>query len=134
MLNFVLIILIFLEIFGLYYAIQKLIEFDKKIRHLSEVVKEKGKIINEMHLKIQKTIHQVNTVISILRRIKNSRIWKAKRIISTAISVIELILILNSFNFEKGIRFNLKNVKKLLFAKFSKVLIKKFFSTFAFTC
>lgn len=134
MLNFILIILIFLEIFGLYYAIQKLIEFDKKIREISDIVEQKAEVINEIHLKIQNTIHKINTVIAFLKKIKNSRIWKIKRVISTLISVIELILILKSFNLKKGVRFNLKNVKKLMFTKLSKVVIKKIFSSMAFAC
>lgn len=134
MLDFILIILIFLEIFGLYVAIQKLIEFDKKIMELAVVVEQKGKLINEMHLKIQKTIRKINKVITIIKNIKNSKIWQIKRIVSTAVSIIELILILKSFNFEKGVRFNLKNFKKLLFTKLSKAVIKKFFNTMAVLC
>ena len=134
MLNLIFIILIFLEIFVLYIVIQKLIEFDNKIKKLADVVEQKGKIINEMHLKIQKIIRKINTVVSFLRKIQSSRIWKIIKVISIVISTVELILIIKSFNVKKGVRFNLKNVRKLLLARLGKIVIKKFFNTVVMAC
>ncbi len=134
MLNFIFVILIFLEIFVLYFIIQKLIEFDNKIKKLADIVEQKGKIINEMHLKIQKIIRKINAVVSFLRKIQNSKIWKIMKVISIVISTIELILIIKSFNIKKGVKFNLKNIKKLLLARLSKVIIKKFFNTVVLAC
>lgn len=128
MLDLFFIILIFLEIAGLYFAILKIIEFDKKIQQLNETVVEYGKIINEMHLKIQKVIRKINWFVSILT---NKKLWQIKKIISVTISVIEIVIILKSFNFEKGVRFNIKNTKKLLFAGLSKQIIKRFLDKFA---
>ena len=128
MLDFVFIILIFLEIFGLYFAIIKILEFNKKIQELNESVIEYGKVIIEVHKKIQTTMHKINWFVSI---VTNKKIWQIKRIISTLISVIELIIILKSFNFKKGMFFNIKNVKKLLFTAVGRQIIKKIINTFA---
>jgi len=129
--DFILIILIFLEIAGLYFAIFKIIELDKKIQDYSKIIAKKGKIINEIHLKIQKNIRNINKVVAFL---KNEKLWKIKRAISASISIIELVIVLRSFNFRKGVKFNLKSFKKLLFTRLSKKIIKKIFSFIALSC
>ena len=131
MLDFLYIILIFLEIAGLYFAIIKILEFDKKLQKYSETVIEKGKIIADTQLKIQNTARKINRVISFL---KNENVWRAKRIITTAISVIEVIIILKSFKMKKGVKFNLKNLKKLLLTSLSREVIKKIFNGIALVC
>ena len=131
MLDLIFIILIFLEIALLYLAIVKIIELDKKIQKLSAEMLEKGKIINEMHLKIQKTAHNINFFLSILT---SKKLWQIKKIISTVLSVIELYIILKSFNFQKGVKFNLKNARKLLFTGLSRQIIKKLFNSIALAC
>lgn len=122
MLDLFLIILIFLEILGLYFAILKITELNKKIIQLNEKMPEYGRIINEMHLKLQKTIRNINRFVAVLT---NKKLWQIKKIITIIISVTEIIIILKSFNFRKGIGFNAKNIKKLLFAGLSKQIIKK---------
>ena len=108
MLNFLFIILIFLEIAFVYFAIIKINELNKKIIELNKIVVEKGEMISKLHIKTQKTIHKINSVISILT---NQKLWQIKKVITSAISVVEIIIILQSFNFKKGVKFNLKNVK-----------------------
>ena len=131
MLDLLFIILIFLEIALLYGAINWIIKLDKKIIELNEIVIAKGKIINDMYKKIQNIIKKINFVVSILT---NKKLLLAKKIISTTISIVELFIILKSFNFNKGVRFNLKNLKKLLFTGLSKQLIKKIIQNMAFVC
>ena len=131
MLDLLFIILILLEIIGTYYAIIKIIELNLKIQKWSEVVIEKGKIINEMHLKTRKIIKNINFFVKILT---SKRLWEAKKIISTVISVIEFFIVMKSFKFKKGVKFNLKNAKKLLFTRLCKQIIKKIFNVTALAC
>ena len=131
MLNIVFIILIFLEIAFLYFAIVKITELNNKIIKLNEVVIQKGKLIIDMHKKMQNIIKKINFFVSI---ITNEKLWRIKRIISSLIGIIELIIVLRSFKLEKGVKFNLKNIKKLLFTGLSKQLIKKVFNNLALVC
>jgi len=131
MLDFLFIILIFSEIALTYFAIIKILEFEKKITKLNEIVIEKGKLINAIHKQIQQIIKKVNFFVSILT---NKRIWQIKKIITTAISIIEIIIVLKSFNMKKGVKSNLKNIKKLLFTRLSKQIAKKIFNTLALVC
>ena len=131
MLDFLFIILIFLEIAFLYFAIIKMTQLNQKIIKLNEVLLEKGKLICDMHKKIQKVIKKINFFVSI---VTNEKIWRAKRIISTAISIIEIVIIFRSFSLKKGVKSNLKNVKKLLFTGLSRELIKKIFNSLALIC
>jgi len=131
MLDLLFIILIFLEIFVLYFSVTKIMQFNKKLIQLNEIVVEKGKIINDMHKKIQDIIKKINFVVSVLT---NKKLILAKRIISTTISIIELLIILKSFNFKKGAMANLKNIRKLLLTGLSRQLFKKIFSIVSFVC
>ena len=131
MLDFLFIILIFLEIALLYFAIIKITELNKKIIKYNEILLEKGKIINDMHKKIQKIIKKINFFVSILT---NEKLWRTKRIISSLIGIIELVIIFRSFNIKKGVKFNLKNIKKLLFTGLSRQVIKKLFNNLALVC
>ncbi len=131
MLDFLIIILIFFEIALCYFAITKIPELNRKIIKLNEIVIEKGKIIDDIHKKIQTITKRVNFFVSI---ITNKKLWRIKKIISSIISVVELLIILRSFNFKKGVKFNLKNVKKLLFTGLSKQVIKKLINYLSFAC
>ena len=122
MLDLFFIILIFLEILGLYFAILKIVELDKKIQQMNTTVIEYGKIINEMHTKIQKAIHKINWFVSILT---NKKLWQIKKIITVFISIIEVVIVLKSFNFQRGFGIHIKNVKKLLYTGLSKQFIKR---------
>ena len=131
MLDFLFIILIFLEIAFLYFAIGKILKLNKKINELNKIIIEKGEIIKQMHKKIQKIIKKVNFFVSI---VTNKKLWQIKRIISIIISTIEIIIILRSFNYEKGVKFNLKNLKKLLLTGLGKRVVKNLFNTVALVC
>ena len=131
MLEILFIILIFLEIALTYFICIKLTEFDKKIQDLNTVVIEKREIINEVSLKIRETIHKINVVTNILA---NEKIWRVKKAVSFIISTIEFFIILKTFNFKKGVKFNLKNAKKLLFTGLSRRIIIKIINSFAVAC
>ena len=123
------IILIFLEIILTYFLIVKIIELDKKIQKWNAIVVEKGIIITRVHIEIQKLIHKVNTVVRILTSKKLKYIRKT---LSITLSIIELIIILKSFKFRKGVKFNLRNVRKLLFTRISRQILKSMFNKFVF--
>lgn len=131
MLDFLFVILIFLEIGLLYFAIVKILEFDKKIKKLNEVVIENGKLIEKAHTSLKKTIKNINFVISI---VTNKKLWQIKKIISAILSTIEFLIILRSFNFQKGVKFNLKNTRKLLLTGISRQIIKKIFNSIELVC
>ena len=131
MLDFLFIILIFLEIAFLYFAIIKMTQLNQRIIKLNEDLLEKGKLICDMHKKIQKIIKKINFFVSI---VTNEKLWRAKRIISTVISIIEIVIIFRSFSLKKGVKSNLKNVKKLLLTGLSRELIKKIFNGLALVC
>lgn len=131
MLEFLFIILIFLEIALCYFAIGKILELEKKIIKLNEIVIEKGKFINDAHKKTQKIIKKINFFVSI---VTNKKLWQIKKIISVTIDVIQLLIIFRSFNFEKGVKFNLNNVKKLLLTGLGRQVIKRLINYLSFAC
>lgn len=131
MLEFLLIILIFLEITGLYFAVGKIIKLNKKIQECNKKLLDLGEEIKKVHIQIQTTIRKINFFVSILT---NKKFLTIRKIISLTISLIEFLIILKSFNFKKGVKFNLKNVKKLLIAKLTRKIAKKVFNSLTFLC
>jgi len=131
MLEFLFIILIFLEIAFTYWAIIKMLEINKKIIEINTIVLENGKLFNDMHKKIQTILKRVNFFMSI---VTNKRLWQIKRAVSITINVIQLLIILKSFSFKKGVKFNLKNLRKLLFTNLSAEVLKRLFNRLALIC
>jgi len=125
------ILLIFIEIALTYFIVLKIFEFEKRIIVLNQEIVTLIPLIKEIHKKIQNAIHQTNRVIKI---ITNKNLWQIKKIIGIIIDTIQILILIRSFNFKKGIAFNLKNIKNLIFANATKELLFKLFKTIQNTC
>ena len=131
MLDFLFILLIFLEIATVYFIIIKCVAAENQIKALNSRISSIGIVINDIHLKIQKNIHSINKVVSLFT---SQKFFQIKKIIGIILSAIEVIIILKSFNFSKGVKFNIKNIKKLLFAGATKQIMKKIFQHIELLC
>ncbi len=131
MLDFICIITIFLEIFVVAFCCIKLVELEKKVYQFNDKLNETGeKIINTCQ-EIRKAIHKVNKVINFLT---NKKFWQIKKIIFMIIETIQIITLIKSLDFSKGLKsINYRNLKKLFFAQVSKEIIRKIL-TFGATC
>ena len=131
MLNLVFVSLIFTEIIAVCFAVFKLITLEKRVLEINSRVVEYIPIVESMHFKIQKGIKALNFVVSIFT---NKKIIQIRKTISSIISIIEVILVLQSIDVKRGFRFNFKNYKKLLFAGATRQLIRKIIDYFVVFC
>ena len=123
MLDFVFAFLIFTEIILTYIVVKKIIELEKKVDEIHVLMLERAKNLLELIDVIKSTLKKVNKVISF---ITNKRFKQIRRIISLTISIIQMILLIRSFDFSKGLKsINYKNVRKIIFSQAIKELIKK---------
>ena len=118
MLDFVCIVAIFLEIFLTIFCVKKLIFAEKKLI----VLEEKIVLIADMTLavvkKVRPTVEKINKFISI---VTNKNIIKISKIVRTTVDIIQVILLLKSLDFSKGIKsINFKNLKKILLLETSR--------------
>ncbi len=131
MLDFICIITIFLEIFAVTFCCIKLIEFEKKVYLFNDKLNETGEKIITTCQNIRNTIQKINKVINFLT---NKKFWQIKKIIFMIIETIQIITLIKSLDFSKGLKsVNYKTLKKLFFAQVSKEIIRKIL-TFGATC
>ena len=124
MLDFIFIILIFLEIAIVYYIILKVTTFEKKVIELNKRLIITGQEINKIHIELQQTVRKVNKVVRIFT---NKKFIHAKKVITVVIDIIQIVMLLQSFNLSMGLRFNLKNIKKLFLTGAVRGLVAKIF-------
>ncbi len=123
MLNFVFILSIFLEIFVTYIIISKLIIFEKKINELHLQMLENAKVILIANQKFKKSISKINKVVSF---VTNKKFITFRKILALSINIIEIILLLRSLDFSKGLKsINFKTIKKLLLTQTLRSFAKK---------
>ena len=131
MLDFICIITIFLEIFAVTFCCIKLVEFEKKVYQFNDKLNETGEKIITACQNIRNTIQKVNKVINFLT---NKKFWQIKKIIFMIIETIQIITLIKSLDFSKGLKsINYRTLKKLFFAQISKEIIRKIL-TFGATC
>lgn len=131
MLDFICIIMIFLEIFTVAFCCVKLVELEKRIILLNEKLTIQGENIISACKNIRNGIKKVNKVISI---ITNKKFWRIKKIMFIAFDLIQLIMFIKSLDLSKGLKsLNYKTLKKLLLAQVSKEIIRKILM-FGTTC
>lgn len=131
MLDFICIITIFLEIFAVTFCCIKLVEFEKKVYQFNDKLNETGEKIITTCQNIRNTIQKVNKVINFLT---NKKFWQIKKIIFMIIETIQIITLIKSLDFSKGLKsVNYRTLKKLFFAQISKEIIRKIL-TFGATC
>ncbi len=121
MLNFVFILAIILEISLTSFFVLKLIEAQKSVEIWNEKVVFAGKIALQVNTSLNKNIKKINKFVSIFT---NKKTLLAIKIIKLSFSIFQMFLFFRTFNFSKGFLFNLKSAKKLLYAQFTKELIK----------
>ena len=87
------------------------------------MVLEYGKKILEINLLLKDAIKKINKVISILT---NRRFLSALRIIQFTISVVQIVVLIKSLDFSKGLKsINFKKIKKVFYTQIFKELFKK---------
>ena len=123
MLDFVFILLIFLEVILSTIIVNKLIVFEKQVVALNNKLIASSKMILIINNKIKKTITTLNKFVSV---ITNKKFIQVQKIIRITINIIEIVVLLRSLNLSKGIKsINYKNIKKLLLAQVIRKMIRK---------
>ena len=122
MLNFVLILLIILEIFLTIYCVRKLLEYNKKIVVLNNELKLYGDLFLRKLIQFRKSIKKINKVVFF---ITNEKFLRIKKIVSLVFEAIQIIILIRSFKYKKGLKFNFENLKKLLFSQAFKAILDK---------
>lgn len=122
MLNFVLILLIILEIFLTIYCVRKLLEYNKKIVVLNNELKLYGDLFLRQLIQFRKSIKKINKVVFF---ITNEKFLRIKKIVSLVIEAIQIIILIRSFKYKKGLKFNFENLKKLFFSQAFKAILDK---------
>ena len=122
MLNFVLILLIILEIFLTIYCVRKLLEYNKKIVVLNNELKLYGDLFLRKLIQFRKSIKKINKVVFF---ITNEKFLRIKKIVSLVFEAIQIIILICSFKYKKGLKFNFENLKKLLFSQAFKAILDK---------
>ena len=129
--DLIFIILIFIEIIITYFAIINIIKLKKHVEFMDKQIIEHGYMINLAHLKFQKNIKNLNRFVSIFT---NKKFIFIKKIIVVLINSFEMFFLIRSFNFSKGIKFNLKSFKKLIFATTTRQILKKVINYIMLVC
>lgn len=125
MLDFIFIFTIFLEIVLTVICSKKLIELEKKVSMVDKKLKTIYALTCEINTKIKGTIGKINKFVSI---ITNKKLIKIRQIIKITINVVQIIILIKSLNFSKGLKsINYKNIKRLLFAQGLRQIIKNIF-------
>jgi len=125
MLNFVCILSICLEIILTIICVQKFIELDKKILSYNDKLIEINSTILEINAKVKKVIAKIRKIINI---ITNKKIIQVLRIINLSIDIIQIVILIRSLDFSKGLKsINTKNLKKIALSHISKEFFKKIF-------
>lgn len=123
MLDFVFTVTIFLEIILTCIIVIKIQQLETKIKKLNEELTLIGKLILEINSKIKDIISKINKVVAIF---KNKKLIQISKIIKISIDIIQIIILIRSFNLTKGIKsINIKTIKKLFLAQITKSLVKK---------
>ena len=122
MLNFVLIFLIILEISLTFFCIRKLLEFNKKIIVINNELKLYGDLFLGQLVQFRKSIKKINKVVFF---ITNEKFLRIKKIVSFVIQAIQIIILIRSFKYQKGLKFNFDNLKKLFFSQAFKAILDK---------
>lgn len=122
MLNFVLILLTILEIFLTIYCVRKLLEYNKKIVVLNNELKLYGDLFLRQLIQFRKSIKKINKVVFF---ITNEKFLRIKKIVSLVFEAIQIIILIRSFKYKKGLKFNFENLKKLFFSQAFKAILDK---------
>ena len=127
MLDFIFIITIFFEIILTVICVIKIIDYDKKCKELNEKLILNSEIIKAINEKIKTTITKINKFVSF---VTNKKLIKIGQILRTTVDVIQIIILIRSFNLTKGAKsINFKNIKKLLLVETSRRIIRKLIQT-----
>ena len=87
------------------------------------MVLEYGKKILEINLLLKDAIKKINKVISILT---NRRFLSTLRIIQFVVTTVQVIVLMKSLDFSKGIKsINFKKLKKVFYTQIFKELFRK---------
>jgi len=131
MLDFICILSIILEIFVVSFCCIKIVELEKKVYKFNDKLNETGEKILIACQNIRKTKQKTNKIINFLT---NKKFWQIKKIIFMIIETIQIITLIKSLDFSKGLKsINYRTLKKLFFAQISKEIIRKIL-TFGATC
>ena len=122
MLNFVLILLIILEIFLTAFCVRKLLEYNKKVVVLNNELKLYGDLFLRQLIQFRKSIKKINKVVFF---ITNEKFLRIKKIVSLVFEAIQIIILIRSFKYKKGLKFNFENLKKLFFSQAFKAILDK---------
>lgn len=117
-------LLIFIEIVLTIFCVKKLQAFEIKIDEINLKMLEGAKKVLEINDEIQKIIKKINKIIRIL---SNKKLHQAKRMIMMTIDVIQVIMLIKSFDLAKGKKkINFKLLKNVAYARITQQVLRKF--------
>lgn len=117
-------LLIFVEIILTVFCVKKLQFFEAKVDEIHLKMLEGAKKVLEVNDEIQKIIIKTNKIIKI---ILNKKLHQIKRMIMMIIDIIQVIMLIKSFNLAKGARkINFKLLKNLAYARVIQQVLRKF--------
>ena len=122
MLNFVFILLIFLEVILTCFLFKKILPLIEKINVLNEKL---TKEVSEYIEIIAKTKNGIKTFNKIFEQGENEKIKTVKKITQVAIIFVQLFFLYKSLEVPKDSKVMLKNVKKILLSGVTREMLKK---------
>ena len=97
-------------------------EYNKKIVVLNNELKLYGDLFLRKLIQFRKSIKKINKVVFF---ITNEKFLRIKKIVSLVFEAIQIIILIRSFKYKKGLKFNFENLKKLLFSQAFKAILDK---------
>ena len=123
MLDFICVLLIFIEIIFTVFCVKKLCALEIKVNEIHVKMLDGARKILEINDEIRNTIQKTNKIIKILA---NKRLHQIRRIIMYTIDIVQVIILVKSLNLTKGKKaLNFSILKKLAYAKIIQQIIRK---------
>ncbi len=123
MLDFICVLLIFIEIIFTVFCVKKLCKFEIQVNEIHAKMLDGARKILEINDEIRNIIQKTNKIIKILA---NKRLHQIRRIIMYTIDIVQVIILIKSLNLQKGKKaLNFKILKNLAYAKIIQQIIKK---------
>lgn len=123
MLDFICVLLIFIEIIFTVFCVKKLCALEIKVNEIHVKMLDGARKILEINDEIRNIIQKTNKIIKILA---NKRLHQIRRIIMYTIDIVQVIILIKSLNLQKGKKaLNFKILKNLAYAKIIQQIIKK---------
>lgn len=117
-------LLLFIEIALTVLCVRKILAFELKINEAHVKMLESAKKALEINDEIQNSIKKINKIFKIL---SNKKLYQIKKLVMMTIDIIQVIILIKSFDFSKGAKkINYKLLKNIAYARIIQQIFKKF--------